>query len=132
MKIAIKLAVLNSNVTFVTKKAFCRPLLPAVPLRKLTIFVMTFPSKRSFFIEIVAYSEITLLANSSYHDTEQNLPRHSIFNRDPGVAKTTEGIVAPIHLDPLSIQLEIPEIPVRNQMERTLSARSDRNIWDQL
>ena len=131
MKIATKLAVLNSNVTFVTKKAFCCPLLPAVPLRKLAIFVTTFPSKRSFFIEIVAYSEITLLANSSYHDTEQNLPRHSIFNRDPGVAKTTEGIAAPIHLGAF-LSIEIPEIPVRNQMERTLSVRSDRNIWDQL
>ena len=32
----------------------------------------------------------------------------------------------------LSIQPQIPEISVRNQMERTISVRSDRNIWDNL
>ena len=32
----------------------------------------------------------------------------------------------------LSIQPKIPEISVRNQMERTISVLSDRNIWDHL
>ena len=32
----------------------------------------------------------------------------------------------------LSIQLKIREILVRNQMERTISVQSDRNIWDYL
>ena len=30
----------------------------------------------------------------------------------------------------LSIQPQIPEISVGNQMERTISVRSDQNIWD--
>ena len=30
----------------------------------------------------------------------------------------------------LSIQPKIPEISIRNQMERTISVRSDRNILD--
>jgi len=32
----------------------------------------------------------------------------------------------------LSIQPQIPEISVGNQMERTISVRSDQNIWDYL
>ena len=32
----------------------------------------------------------------------------------------------------LSIQSKIPEISDRNQMEQTISVRSDRNIWDYL
>ena len=32
----------------------------------------------------------------------------------------------------LSIQLKIPEISVRNQMERIISVRSDRDIWEHL
>ena len=32
----------------------------------------------------------------------------------------------------LSIQPKIPEILVRNQMEQTISVRSDQNIWDHL
>ena len=33
-------------------------------------------------------------------------------------------------LDPQGAQPKIPEISVRNQMEQTISIRSDRNIWD--
>ena len=32
----------------------------------------------------------------------------------------------------LSSQPQIPEISVRNEMERTILALSDRNIWDHL
>ena len=32
----------------------------------------------------------------------------------------------------LSIHPKIPEILVRNQMEQTVSVRSDQNIWDHL
>ena len=32
----------------------------------------------------------------------------------------------------LFIQLKIPEFSDRNQMERTISLRSDRNIWEHL
>ena len=38
----------------------------------------------------------------------------------------------PLHLRGLSIQPQIPEILVGNQMERTNSIRSDRNICDNL
>ena len=33
-------------------------------------------------------------------------------------------------LDPQGAQPKIPEISVRNQMEQTISIRSDRYIWD--
>ena len=32
----------------------------------------------------------------------------------------------------LSIQPKYPQVLIRNQMERTISVRSDRNIWDKL
>ena len=42
----------------------------------------------------------------------------------------TDTIARP--LGTLSIRHKTPEISVRNQMERTISARSDRNIWGYL